>query len=150
MSDNKAKIIEFSQVQKEREEARRRQYERFLFHKVLGCYTVIDKLGLKAIEIIDISKTGCALRWPQLEGSFKVGETIDLRLYFSNTTFLPVRATLKHAKRVEENNLSYYQFGCEFDQETKSYPALEKFVDFVESYSQLAREDSGTPQIWHL
>ena len=142
------KVVQFTEVRKEKQEHLKREYERVFFNRVLGCYTVIDKLGLKAVEMRDISKSGCSFRMPHREGAFSVGEEIDFRFYFSNTTFVPVRLTIKRVTKVEEGTEMFWDHGAVFDQSHSGYQAIEKFVDFVNSYAAAAKEDKGDLQVW--
>ena len=75
-----SKVVQFSEIRREKKETLRRDYERVLFNRILGCYTVIEKLGLKSVEMRDISKSGCSFRMPTSEGAFKMDESIDFLL----------------------------------------------------------------------
>ncbi len=144
------KVFQLSDARKEKQENLRREYERVLFNKLLGCYTVIEKLGLKSVELVDVSKSGCSFRMPTADGTYRMGEEIALRLYFSNKTYLPTNLTIRRVTNVVENGLSYNQYGCEFDSTLSTHPALMSFVEFVEKYSQHASEDKGDKQVWYL
>lgn len=145
-----AKVVQFSEKRKEKQEQLRRDYERVLFKRILGCYTFIDKLGLKSVEIVDISKSGCSFRWPASDGAFNQDEEIDFRFYFSQNTYLPMKLTVKRVLKVEENGTSYWNHGCVFDTDLSTYPVLEKMVDFIQAYSLTAKEDKGEAQIFYL
>ncbi len=147
---SQSKVVQFGEKRKEKQEQVRRAYERILFKRILGCYTFIEKLGLKSVDIVDISKSGCSFRWPESEGCFNEGEEIDFRFYFSQNTYLPMRLVVKRVHKTLENGLNYYQHGCSFDQSLSAYPAIEKMVEFIELYSQSAKEDKGDAQIWYL
>lgn len=148
MADNK--VVQFGEKRKEKQEEVRRNYERILFKRILGCYTFIEKLGLKSVEIVDISKSGCSFKWPESEGAFNVGEEIDFRFYFSQNTYLPMKLTVARVSTMVENGLSFSHHGCTFDTSMSSYPAIEKVVDFIQAYSESAKEDKGEAQIWYL
>src|SRR5205085_2360472 len=102
---------------KEKQESLKREYERVLFNKILGCYAVLERVGLKAIEMVDISKNGCSFKTPSSAAPFEVNEDIDLRYYFTNSTFLPCRMTIKNVIQVEENGVTYWRMGGTFDRE---------------------------------
>jgi len=146
----KNKVFEISKARKQKQNNLKREYERYLFNKFLGCYTVIEKLGLKSVEIVDISKSGLAFRLPVSEGSFKAGEEMEFRFYFSSSTYIPIKITIKRSDKVEDNGRYYYQFGGSFDKEWSTYSTIEKFVGFIESFSSSAKEDKGDKQIWFL
>jgi hypothetical protein len=147
---SQGKLVQISDIRKEKQEKLKREYERVLFNRMLGAYTYIEKLGLKSVEVLDISKSGCSFRMPLSDGAFTVGEEMDFRFYFSGSTYLPSKIIIKRAAEVEENGLRYWQYGCSFDTELSSYVAVEKFVDFVNVYSTCAKEDKGEKQIWYL
>lgn len=147
---SESKVVQFGERRKEKQEQVRRDYERVLFKRILGCYTFIEKLGLKSVDIVDISKSGCSFRWPESEGRFNEGEEIDFRFYFSQNSYLPMRLTVKRVHTVVENGLSFHQHGCSFDQALSTYPAIEKMVEFIDLYSQNAKEDKGEAQVWYL
>jgi hypothetical protein len=148
MSDSK--VVQFSDKRREKQEQLKRDYERVLFKRILGCYTFIEKLGLKSVEIMDISKSGCSFRWPTTEGCFNADEEIDFRFYFSQATYLPMKLTVKRVTEVTENGVAYWNHGCSFDTALSTYPALEKMVDFIQAYSLTAKEDKGEAQIFYL
>ena len=149
MSD-KDNLISLSDKVKQKQDDLRREYERFLFNKVLGCYSVVEKLGLKPIDVVDISKAGASFRLSEKEGSFGVGEELDLRFYFSNKNYVtcPVKVT-----RVQKSQNAFgaeFQYGCVFETETKAYAVIQKFVDFIEAFSEQAKEDKGGSPILYF
>lgn len=147
---SQGKLVQLQDARREKQEKLKREYERVLFNRMLGAYTYIEKLGLKSVEVVDISKSGCSFRMPTSDGAFVVGEEMDFRFYFSGNTYLPSRITVRRATEVEENGLRYWQYGCTFDTGISTYAVVEKFVDFINSYAEAAREDKGDKQIWYL
>ena len=148
MSDSK--VVSMNDVRKVKQENLKREYERVLFNKILGCYAVLERVGLKAIEMVDISKTGCSFKIPSTEAPFSLGEDVDLRYYFTNATYLPCRITVRNVTQTEENGISYWRMGGTFDREISSYTAIEKFVDFIDAYGVAAKQDKGDNKIWYL
>jgi hypothetical protein len=151
MSDSPSKVVQFSEVRKEKQENLKREYERVLFNRILGAYTVVERLGLKPVEMRDISRTGCSFRSNFEDGAFSVGEELEFRFYFSNTTYLPIRIKIKRVMPAIEGQNKFYDHGCSFDQEMSTYPAIEKFVEFINAYAEAAREDKKKPdgkQFW--
>lgn len=147
---SESKVVQFGEKRREKQEEMRRDYERVLFKRILGCYTFIEKLGLKSVEIVDISKSGCSFKWPESEGCFNEGEEIDFRFYFSQSTYLPMRLTVKRVQKQVDTGVSYFQHGCSFDVNMSTFPAIEKMVEFIQLYSETAKEDKGEAQIWYL
>lgn len=148
MSDGK--LVQISDARREKQERLKRDYERVLFNRILGSYTYIEKLGLKPVEVLDISKSGCSFRMPRAEGAFVLGEELDFRFYFSNNTFLPSRITVRRVTEGEENGTRYWVFGCTFDSTLSTYAAIERFVEFINAYAVSAKEDKGDKQMWYL
>jgi len=150
MSEGPNKVVQFSEVRKEKQENLKREYERVLFNRILGAYTVVDKLGLKPVEMRDISRSGCSFRTPYEDGAFAVGEEMEFRFYFSNTTFLPIKIKIKRVLPAIEGQMKYYDHGCSFDQEMSTFAAIEKFVEFINAYAASAREDKkkSDKQFW--
>ena len=149
MSDGK--LVQIADARREKQERLKRDYERVLFNRVLGSYTYVDKLGLRSVEMVDISKSGCSFRMPIPEGAYAVGEEVDFRFYFSNSTFLPCRLTVRRATEiVEDNGLRYWLYGCTFDDSLSTYPVIERFVEFINAYAAHAKEDKGDKQVWYL
>lgn len=146
MSDSK--VVSFSKHQQEKQEGMRRDYERVLYKQLLGGYTVIEKLGLKAVEIHNISKNGCLFTMDPVDGAYKVGEEIDFRFYFSANTYVPAKLKIVRAEKVDDGYATFWQYGCSFDQGLQSFPVLEKFVEFLEAYGKAAREDKGEQKVW--
>lgn len=144
------KLVQIADRRREKQEAIKRDYERVLFRHVLGTYSVIEKLGLKAVEMLDISKSGCSFQMPIEAGAFQVGEEIDFRFYFSNSTYIPCRLAIKRVNKIDDGFGSKWQYGASFDKTLSSYAAMEKFVDFVAAYSECAKEDKGDKHVWYL
>lgn len=146
MSDSK--LVQFSAVRKEKQEHLKREYERVLFNRILGSYTVIEKLGLKAVEVRDISKSGCNFRMVADQGHFQSGEEMELRFYFSQSTYVPTRVTIKRVGEAFEGGVKYFDYGCVFDTALSTHHAVESFVDFVQAYSENAKTDKGDTRLW--
>jgi hypothetical protein len=143
-------VINLEEAQKQRLEEKRREYERVLFDNMLGCYSVIEKKGLKSVRMVDISKSGMKFRMLESEGTFEIGEELAFRFYFSQDTYLPAFITIKREDRVVEDGMTYVEYGANFDKNLQSYEALLNFVEFVYQYAKHAKKDNGDKQIWFL
>lgn len=142
------KVVNFSKRQQEKQETIRRDYERVLYKQLLGGYTVIEKLGLKAVEIHDISKSGCMFTMDPVDGTYKTGEEIDFRFYFSSNAFIPAKLKIVRVEKVEDGYSTRWEYGCSFDKSFQAYPALERFVDFLDAFAAAARQDNGDEKVW--
>jgi len=143
-----SKVVQFADARREKQELLKREYERVLFNRILGCYCVVEKVGLKSVEMRDISRSGCSFRMSADQGAFQQGEELDFRFYFSNNTYLPAHMNIKRVVKVEEGGQWYFDYGCVFDQTASTYPALEKFTEFVNAYALNAKEDKGELAVW--
>jgi hypothetical protein len=141
MSDSK--VVNFSKHQQEKQAIIRRDYERILYKQLLGGYTVIENLGLKAVELHDISKSGCMFAMDPHDGAFNVGEEIDFRFYFSSNAYIPAKLKIARADKVDDGYTTTWHYGCSIDKSYQAYPALEKFVEFLDAFAQAARQDNG-------
>ena len=57
-------VIDFKKYRKNKNEERRREYERILFNRLLGAYIFAEKNQLKHVDVIDISYSGIQWAWP--------------------------------------------------------------------------------------
>lgn len=143
-------VIDLKKAQNERNESRRHDVERVLFRHMLGCYCVIERKGLKSVQILDISQEGMRFRMLAGEGTFTVGEELAFRLYFSQETYLPAYIVIKWSKPILENGMDYVEYGAEFDKSLASHDALTKLVEFVSAYAKYFKKDDGDKQVWFL
>jgi hypothetical protein len=147
---NDDNLIKLQAKREEKQETIRREYERYLFNKILGCYTVVQKLGMRSMELADISKSGISFRMSSSESLFAPDEELDIRFYFSNKSYLDCKVKVIRTQKMQGFTGAEYQYGCEFDKSTQSYEAVEKFVDFIECFSKNAKEDRGDKPILYF
>jgi hypothetical protein len=150
MSKSEDNLIELKTRRKEKEDSIRREYERFLFNKILGCYTVVQKVGMKAMDLVDISKSGMSFKMGSAQSLFAPNEELDIRFYFSNKNYLDCKVKIVRSIKAIGPAGAEWQYGCEFDKTMKSYDALAKFVDFIESFCANAKEDRGDRPILYF
>ena len=143
-----SKIIDFQNERNQRVETKRRNFERLLFKNFLGAYSVIDQAGsIYPVELVDISETGCLFQvpWNPKNGQmFASGTEINLRMYFTQTSFIPVTVKIKYGNEyVGEEGKTYIRYGSEFDTSTHSFEALLAFVKFLYKFAENSVEDKG-------
>ena len=143
MSDGEGKLIQIGDLRTARQDDLRREYERILFGRILGCYTIAETTGMKAVEIVDISKSGISFKMDPKGSFYNVEEDVDLRLYFSAKTYLPIRVTVKRATQTEEAEGKMWLYGCTFDTTLKAHKVVETLVDFIVAYSEQAKKEEG-------
>lgn len=152
---SKEDLIDFVEKRKESIEKKRRSFERVMFQSFLGCYSVIDQNGsIYPIEIVDISKTGCLFQVPwqgSKDRKFEKGFDITLRLYFTKKTYIPAFVKVKYGTEfVDEGGNTFMRYGCEFDQESQTFEALESFIDFIYKFAEHSSLDKGDSKIYFL
>lgn len=141
-------IIDLLEYRKNKNEQRRREYERVLFNRVLGVYSFAEKMGLHHVEVIDISFSGIRFREENPERPFKLGEKIGLRFYFTPSSYLHLVMEIKRLTPYKEESREGLEYGCEIDKNTKSYEAIRQLISFMYKYSEIACQDEQPPMIW--
>lgn len=148
------KVIDFTARRNEKVEQKRRNIERVVLNDILGCYSVIDDSGSHyPVKLIDVSGDGCLFEIPERDNSpqyFKKNKEIALRFYFTESTFLPIVANIKHMSEHRENNKDYVRIGCEFDKSLPSFAAMEKFVEFLYKFAEFSSQDKGDLKVYFL
>lgn len=145
-------IIDFGQARAQKMEEKRRTTERIFFKHLLSVYTVVGDKSMCGIEFIDVSEEGCSFQipydadkpWP------KDSKDVPLRVYFSQDTFLEIRAQIQNSRPSIENNRRYVRFGCTIDKTTSSYAAYQQFVRFLRLYSEHSHKDNGDVRVFYL
>lgn len=147
-SKKKASVIDLMAYRKNKNDQRRREYERVLFNRILGVYSFAEKAGLHHVEIVDMSLSGIRFREEKPEQPYRVGDKVSLRFYFTPSSYLKVIATVKRAAPFEEDGISGIEYGCVLDRETKSYKVVSKLITFMEDYIETACQDPQPPAIF--
>lgn len=154
-------VINFTKKRNESIEQKRREFERIVFQNFLGVYSVIDHNGEQTIasELVDISEKGCLFQVPCLNDKnlntikiLKSKSTMDLRIYFTAKSFLLIAVTVKYCKEfLDDDGVTYYKFGCEFDKSSSSFEALDSFIKFIYKFAEHSSTDrSDMKSIIHL
>lgn len=145
---NNERIIDLNLYRKNKNEEKRREYERVLFNRILGVYSFAEKTGLNHVEVVDISFSGMRFREERPEHPLKPGSKIALRFYFTPSSFLRLVVDVKRVTPFKENEREGLEYGCEIDQNTKSYEVLKNLVSFMYNYAEIACQDDSPPMIW--
>jgi PilZ domain len=141
-------IIDLNQYRNERDEERRREYERVLFNRILGVYSYAETSGkgsLNHVEVLDVSYSGLRFREEKPELPLRVGQKVVLRFYFTPSSYLRVIIDVKRATKFQEEGRQGYEYGCEIDSSTKSCEVLKAFVGFMYKYAETACNDETPP-----
>lgn len=141
-----AQVISFQKKKQESIEKKKRQFERVLFQEFVGCYITLEGeqtttkgKSLYALQLVDVSKNGCLLQIedaPKVDDFFTVGKTINLRLYFTKSSYLPAEVQLRRVDWLMMGGKRLLRVGCEFNQSQQSYQAIVAMVHFLYSYAE--------------
>jgi hypothetical protein len=142
------KVVDLSEYRQEKNEQRRREYERVLFHRVLGVYSFAEKNALHHVEVLDISYSGILFRELHADPPLQPGQKVALRFYFTPSSYLRLVVDVKRTKPFTSNGREGLEYGCELDASTKSYEVLRQLVNFMNKYSEIACQDPNPPLIW--
>jgi hypothetical protein len=146
-------VVDFTRVRAQKLEEKRRTTERIFFKQLLSVYSVIGHSSMFPIELIDLSEDGCSFQIPyDPNNPWPKDATADLplRIYFSQDTYLEVRARIQNSRPSIENNRRYVRYGCSVDKSTQSYAAYQQFVRFLKTYSEHAHKDRGDVSVFYL
>lgn len=149
------KLLDFNKRREDAIEQKRRSFERILFQSFLGAYSVIDQAGsVYPIELVDISKEGCLFQVPwdvKSEAPYKQGHEVNLRIYFTSSSYIPAMVTVKHSSEtVNHNGQTYMQYGCVFDKSLPSFEALQSFIEFLYKFAEHSAVDRGDSRVYFL
>jgi len=152
-----AKVLDFVSKKQQTNEQKRRSFERLLFSNLLGSYTTINNEDgvIHPVSLVDISYDGLLFEMSQNPANkkmpYKKDNDLTLRMYFTNDSYMPVVAKIMHGKEVvKEDGTTYWQFGCKFDKETASFPALNSFIEFLYKFSEVSTIDQKTKKVYFL
>ncbi|MDH4467584.1 MAG: PilZ domain-containing protein [Bacteriovoracaceae bacterium] len=150
-----AKVLDFNKKRLQSIENKRRQFERVLFSDLVGCYTVLDgKDAVAKVQIVDISSTGCLVEMHHklLRESFKEGDELKLRLYFTERSFIPLILKVKRSDKQTHPELQHqvWHYGCEFDRTLPSFKAVESFIQFMYKFAEFSRVDEKNQKLYFI
>jgi len=144
----KDRVIDLNSYRKNKNEERRREYERVLFNRVLGVYSFAEKNGLTHVEVLDVSYTGLRFREERPEPPFQAGQKIGIRFYFTPNSYLRVVMEVKRVTPFEDQGRAGLEYGCEIDKDTKAYDVINQLITFMYKYAEVACHYNQPPMIW--
>jgi hypothetical protein len=142
------RIIDLETFRKNKNEERKREYERVLFNRILGVYSFAEKSGLNHVEVIDISYSGIKFREEKPQAPLKVAQKIALRFYFTPSSYLRLVVDVKRVTPFKEDDREGLEYGCQLDKNTKSYEVIHQLISFMYKYAEIACQDHNPPMIW--
>lgn len=138
LSDEKQKIL-FHE---------RRQVKRTILTELMSSFVVLPEKGLMKVDIHDISEEGISFDVENINGSFKIGEEITLRIYLNQKAYFPIQITIKHITPDAETET--IRHGSAYLKNDDNNVALQHFVKFVESASMGLKKDLGDLMITRI
>lgn len=155
----KSQIIDFNQARTQKLDEKRRKTERIFFKSLISVYADLGQGNLKPIELIEVSEEGCSFQVPfdsadvWLKGNKGTiaGDTfINVRLYFSQDTYLQLTLSVKNSRPCIDQGTRYIRYGCAIDQSLSTYGVYQQFVKFLKLYSESAHKDTGDGTVFYI
>lgn len=147
------KVLDFNKKKAETIEQKRRAFNRIVFQNFLGAYSVIDDNGsIYPVTLVDIAGDGCSFQipWnPAKDKKMAQGFEVQMRMYFTNASFIPVILNVRHAKEViAQDGTTHIQYGCEFDKTVPTFEAMQSFIDFIYKFAEHSSIDKGDTKVY--
>jgi hypothetical protein len=143
-------VINLTTVRQEKIEEKRRDYERVVFKSNFGVYTVMEQMGLHAVEIIDISEGGMQFQVPEKsEFQHNIGDVFPIRFYFSADHFLSIDVKVVRSFTAIENGQAVHRYGCLIDKSMASYSAIYHFVQFITKCAEHGHKDDTHLKVYY-
>ena len=146
------KILDFNKKKAETIEQKRRAFNRIVFQNFLGAYSVIDDNGsIYPVMMVDIAGDGCSFQVPWSPKDKKLAQDfeVQMRMYFTDKSYIPVIMNVRHAKEVVgKDGNTYMQYGCEFDKTSQTFEAMQSFIDFIYKFAEHSAIDKGDTKVY--
>ena len=147
------KVLDFNKKKAETIEQKRRAFNRIVFQKFLGAYSVIDDNGtIYPVTMVDIAGDGCSFQVPwnsAKDQALPHDYELSMRMYFTDASYIPVIMNVRHAKEVVGTDaIVYMQYGCEFDKSVPTFEAMQSFIDFIYKFSEHSVIDKGDAKVY--
>lgn len=143
-------VINLSTVRQEKIEEKRRDYERVVFKSNFGVYTVMEQMGLHAVEILDISEGGMQFQVPEKsEFQHNVGDVFPIRFYFATDHYLAIDVKVVRSFTAIENGTAVHRYGCLIDKSMASYSAIYHFVQFITKCAEHGHKDESHLKVYY-
>lgn len=134
-------ILDFESERKKLLFQERRQVKRTILSEFMSAMVVLPEKGLLKVALYDISEEGISFEIEAIDGQFKVGEQILMRVYLNQKTYFPIQVAIKHATTDVKSGV--IRHGTEFEKGAGSDVALQHFIKFIESASEDLKKDNG-------
>jgi hypothetical protein len=147
------KVLDFNKKKADTIEQKRRAFNRIVFQNFLGAYSVIDDNGsIYPVTMVDIAGDGCSFQvpWnPSRDKKLASGFEVNMRMYFTDKSYIPVIMNVRHGKEVlGSDGITYMQYGCEFDKTVATFEAMQSFIDFIYRFAEHSAIDKGDTKVY--
>lgn len=147
------KVLDFNKKKADTIEQKRRAFNRIVFQNFLGAYSVIDDNGsIYPVTMVDIAGDGCSFQvpWnPSKDKKLASGFEVNMRMYFTDKSYIPVIMNVRHGKEVlGTDGITYMQYGCEFDKTVATFEAMQSFIDFIYRFAEHSAIDKGDTKVY--
>lgn len=147
------KVLDFNKKKADTIEQKRRAFNRIVFQNFLGAYSVIDDNGsIYPVTMVDIAGDGCSFQvpWnPARDKKLASGFEVNMRMYFTDKSYIPVIMNVRHGKEVlGSDGITYMQYGCEFDKTVATFEAMQSFIDFIYRFAEHSAIDKGDTKVY--
>jgi hypothetical protein len=147
------KVLDFNKKKADTIEQKRRAFNRIVFQNFLGAYSVIDDNGsIYPVTMVDIAGDGCSFQvpWnPSRDKKLASGFELNMRMYFTEKSYIPVIMNVRHGKEVlGTDGNTYMQYGCEFDKTVATFEAMQSFIDFIYRFAEHSAIDKGDTKVY--
>lgn len=147
------KVLDFNKKKADTIEQKRRAFNRIVFQNFLGAYSVIDDNGsIYPVTMVDIAGDGCSFQvpWnPSKDKKLASGFEVNMRMYFTDKSYIPVIMNVRHGKEVlGSDGITYMQYGCEFDKTVATFEAMQSFIDFIYRFAEHSAIDKGDTKVY--
>ena len=147
---NGQQVVNLSSVRKEMIEEKRRDYERVVFKSNFGVFTLLEEIGLYAIEVLDISEGGMLFQTSQSSRfKAKVGDSIPVRFYFATDHYLAIDVKIVRSFDAIEDGHAVHRYGCLIDKTMASYSAIYHFVQFITKCAEHGHKDEAHFKVFY-
>jgi hypothetical protein len=143
----------FSQsVQKDSGRDHRAQ-ERISVGDLVKPYVTFGPGVLTSVDLIDVSGSGCAIRFPFRQGipTPSPKDLLELRFYFTPNAYLRVDARVANLSYLEKDGARWMRIGLKLKTQSQGFAVFEKFVIFADLFAKKAvrTKVSPSPMIGH-
>ncbi len=136
----------FSQSLKKDQGRDLRSQERISIGDLVRPYVTFGPGVLTPVELVDVSGTGCAIRFAFRQGipSPSPKDLLELRFYFTPNAYLSVEARVANLSYFEVDGARWMRIGLKLRTACAGYAVFEKFVQFAKLFAKKAVRTQAT------